>query len=298
MRTWRVGTISMGVALIGLGIFLLISQLYGYQVFRIYLAWWPVILVILGLEILLAFINSNKEHPIIRYDFLSILFVSVIGMVGILMTILMSAGVLQSVDGAFNSVEKTFTLPSASLKLSNQIKRVVVNGGDAHVSIEGTKASDIDVFGTYRTYVMTHGKKPTINKQDYLMSHVSGDTLYITIKGAPKQSGPFAKPTTFNVSIAVPNSIEFNLNANHQSVSLQADELKNNWVIKNGNGIDITLSKDSNVKIRANKVMQFESGDVQWHHQNHLKTSGDIKVGKGSHELDILDGQSVLVNVL
>ncbi|MGQ0419218.1 exosporium protein E, partial [Bacillus sp. HC-Mk] len=46
MRTWRVGTFSMGLSIISLGCFLLFSVVKGIQVLDTLTAWWPVLLII------------------------------------------------------------------------------------------------------------------------------------------------------------------------------------------------------------------------------------------------------------
>lgn len=77
MRTWRVGTISMGLSLILLGgiIFYstMVEQISAYQLL---LSWWPVILIVLGVEMLIYFALNKKEEGRIKYDFLSVFFLS------------------------------------------------------------------------------------------------------------------------------------------------------------------------------------------------------------------------------
>jgi thiol:disulfide interchange protein len=67
VRTRRVGTLTMGISLIAAGIlflvrFLVPSVLSYYYIFRL----WPVILVLLGIEVLIANLR-NREDKII-YD--------------------------------------------------------------------------------------------------------------------------------------------------------------------------------------------------------------------------------------
>ncbi|MDD4572012.1 MAG: DUF5668 domain-containing protein [Clostridia bacterium] len=82
MREWRVGTFTMGFALIALGIFLLLDLFGifngGYWAMRL----WPVIIIFLGVEVLLYAVVANRkpEKLKIKYDFLSIVLVLLIGM--------------------------------------------------------------------------------------------------------------------------------------------------------------------------------------------------------------------------
>ncbi|MGG3555595.1 hypothetical protein ABES23_02700 [Peribacillus frigoritolerans] len=79
MRTWRVGTISMGISLVGLGFVLLVSQISDMNLTTILLSWWPLLFMILGTEILFYIYFSRKESSFVKYDILSILFVGLLG---------------------------------------------------------------------------------------------------------------------------------------------------------------------------------------------------------------------------
>ena len=75
------------------------------------IAWWPVILVVLGIEILVFLFLSRQEKPFLKYDFLSIFFVGVIGTVGIGFSLLSSTGILEKMDDWLNREERTMDLP-------------------------------------------------------------------------------------------------------------------------------------------------------------------------------------------
>lgn len=97
MRTWRVGTISMGVSLVGLGMILLISQIANMNMTTILLSWWPLLFIILGVEILFYIYFSRKESSFVKYDILSILFVGLLGTTGIVLILLTSSGIMDQV---------------------------------------------------------------------------------------------------------------------------------------------------------------------------------------------------------
>ena len=72
MRKWRVGTISMGILLVATGILLLMSELQGVSGAILILRWWPIILIILGIEVLAFIFLSKEDQPKIKFDGLSI----------------------------------------------------------------------------------------------------------------------------------------------------------------------------------------------------------------------------------
>jgi hypothetical protein len=114
MRTWRVGTFSMGVSLVFLGLFLFLSRNLGYDLIHVMTAWWPILLVVLGIEILLYFVLSKQEKPVLKYDFLSIFFVGLLGTAGIVLAILSSSGLIGKVEEVMARKELSFELPNFS----------------------------------------------------------------------------------------------------------------------------------------------------------------------------------------
>lgn len=61
----------MGLSLVLLGGFLFASQVQGFAVFDTLIAWWPLILVVLGAEVLVYVFLSGKDSPVVKYDVFS-----------------------------------------------------------------------------------------------------------------------------------------------------------------------------------------------------------------------------------
>ena len=85
MRRWRVGNISMAAILIVAGVLLLVSNFTDLNFGQAIAIGWPIIMILLGLEMLLYLYFSKDEKPRIQFDGLSILFVCLI-LVGSLIT--------------------------------------------------------------------------------------------------------------------------------------------------------------------------------------------------------------------
>lgn len=81
MRKWRVGTFSMGVLLILVGVLLLLGELKGISAVKLIFTWWPVVLIILGIEVLVHIYFSGEENPRVRYDGFSIFIIILIIMI-------------------------------------------------------------------------------------------------------------------------------------------------------------------------------------------------------------------------
>ena len=78
MRQWRVGTFSIGILFIALGVLMLAAPVYGLSASQLIFKWWPVILIMLGLEILVYVLLSRQEEPRIKFDGFSIFIIIVI----------------------------------------------------------------------------------------------------------------------------------------------------------------------------------------------------------------------------
>ena len=79
MKNKRVGTISMAIVLIGFGILILIAQINTISAVELAIKFWPMILILLGGEVLwYSFKSKDEEDMRIRYDVFSIFIVMVI----------------------------------------------------------------------------------------------------------------------------------------------------------------------------------------------------------------------------
>lgn len=78
MKSRRVGTVSMGIVLIMFGLLLLLSRISAISAVELFIYFWPLIIIILGIEILYYVYKNKDEQKIIRYDILSIFIVAII----------------------------------------------------------------------------------------------------------------------------------------------------------------------------------------------------------------------------
>lgn len=94
MRQRRVGTVSMGVLLIMLGGLLLYAQISLIPAMEIVIKWWPIILFLLGAEVLIYTALSKQDSPKVKYDLFSIFIILLIVLTGVGMYGLTEAGVI------------------------------------------------------------------------------------------------------------------------------------------------------------------------------------------------------------
>ncbi|NLY42524.1 MAG: hypothetical protein GX066_00795 [Clostridiaceae bacterium] len=78
MKENRVGTVTMAIVLIAFGVIIFVSQISGSTAIHLVFKIWPLMLILLGFEILYyRFLSRDKDAPI-KYDIFSIFFVMII----------------------------------------------------------------------------------------------------------------------------------------------------------------------------------------------------------------------------
>lgn len=300
MRTWRVGSISMGAALLFLGLLLLFTQLFHLDANTVLLSWWPVILIILGVEILLYLLFSKQEKTNVKYDFLSIFFVGFIGMMGIGLTVLTTTGVLEKVNYWSNMETNTMDLPEYENLIGKEIKRVVLDTGRHEVTIENSPDQGVSIFGTY--LAQTIGNKATIKSvNDYLLVKEKGDTLYVNLKEIYNLPQPFQDSVGINATILIPSDVKLEVTGNGNRLTLKPRNLSDNWSVNGFSGVDVLLADEANILIKADNVDDLNGSG--WHNNKQkeksidaeIKSSNVMRVGKGEHILSLNDAQFVSV---
>ncbi|MED4602156.1 DUF5668 domain-containing protein [Paenibacillus validus] len=207
MRKWRVGTLSMGLTLIGFGVLLFLSQWQGLGAFTSFIRWWPIVLVLLGLEILAYVFIAKKESEVIRYDWMSVLFVGVLFAGCFMFTMLTGLGVTDEVRKLVGEVEVTADLPELQEPVNPAIQKLVVQTSGEPVRIDKTAERSMHLFGTYRTRVQ-EGDRPTVDKEQFYTVRTVGDTMYVQVKRPPVYRGLNSVYPEMSVTLVLPQDVQ------------------------------------------------------------------------------------------
>ncbi|MCR8849847.1 hypothetical protein NQ095_15620 [Rossellomorea sp. SC111] len=312
MRTWRVGSISMGASLLFLGIFLLFSQLLKWDSAYVLAGWWPVLLIVLGAEILVYLYLSKQEKPMLKYDFLSILFVAVIGTVGIGFTVLQATGLMGQMETFFDSEVKTADLPSYNHQVGDNVKRIVVDSSHYPITVETVKDNEVSVFGTYRgTFT---GDRPFLSEpEDYLLTTQKGDTLYVTLKGLPESNGWRQAGQEIQATLVVPASKSLEISNNYNEVTLKPRTLSSSWEVTSSSMVNLVLPTTENLTINAENVGNIQGEDAKWQFTEQTNASkseeetrenegiptksATLKLGNGQHPITISHADQINVSI-
>lgn len=319
MRQWRVGTVSMGASLILLGCFLFLSQMKGIAVMDTLVAWWPLILIVLGIEVLFFVYFSKKKHPYVKYDVFSILFVGMIGFLSIGFVLLTGTGMMGEVRHAISAERHTTALPEVRESIPAEVERIVLQTNGQHVGVEGTDAEEMTLFGTY-SMVTSHVRKPSpLKTEDIVAMQTVGSTMYVTIKPLPHTMGLFQHEPSVDVTVALPETMSVEVRGAVGSLELNPGELQNDWFVQNGGHVTVNLPGSGDIELSAVTHDDVLQGNAEWTNvkgvrRSHSKDSGEeddedytyteemyrgtVKVGKGSYRLHILESDALTVNVL
>jgi hypothetical protein len=301
MRTWRVGTFSMGASLVFLGLFLFLSRFMGFDLVHVMSAWWPILLIVLGIEILLYLFFSRQEKPILKYDFVSILFVGLLGMVGILFATLSATGIMGKVEEVVAREEMSFELPDFSHQVDDSIKRVVLRTVGYQTTIEATEEKEVSMFGTYRTQT-TKKEKLLVSADDYVYANRKGDTLYVNVKTLPNELGPFYSHTEVASTILIPKGVELEVISTGADITLIPRELESDWSIKGASSLDVKVADTSNLKIQAVDADGVSGAEGAWNITKKGDTNQGDRVdavhqsGEGKHQITISNTHYVSLN--
>jgi hypothetical protein len=303
MRTWRVGTFSMGASLVFLGLFLFLSRFLGFDLVHVMTAWWPILLIVLGIEILLYLFFSRQEKPVLKYDFLSIIFVGLLGSVGIVFAMLSATGIMEKVEDVVAREERSFELPDFSYQMDDSIKRVVLRTVGYQTTIEATDERAVSMFGTYRT--QTSNKERLIKSaDDFVYANKKGDTLYINVKTLPNELGPFNSHQEIASTILIPKGVKLEVIGNGNEIALNPRSLENDWSINGAGSIDVKAEENSNLNIEAVGVGEVNGKDGAWkvtekgdpNGMEGVERNAVHQSGEGKYHINITNTYNVSLN--
>lgn len=292
MRKWRVGSVSMGAALVFLGIFLLLAQFFNWDPAFAVLSWWPILFIILGIEIIVYLVKSKENKPHVQYDFLSIIFISFIGTAGIGMALFSSSGFLDMAEQLVKAEVRTVDLPKLEQASLEGVERIVVDAGTYPLQIESTSGNELTMFGMYKERASS--EEILIDQvEDYALVVNKGDTLYITLKDLPHQryAGFYGD---VEAKILIPSHIDVELNS-YRSLNVKPRALKSDWLITNASDVKVEIDKNANFTLHVEEI--GELSEAEWENMKKFEKrdeyveqqtkSATLTIGKGTHTVTV-----------
>lgn len=280
MRQWRVGTISMGVLLITTGILLMLQRINGISTIAIILRWWPIILILIGAEVLVYSYFSKEEVPKVKYDGLSIFIVVILIIFSMGAYTLSSLNIGEFRTTFFNSFPgmykyesnytKNLTIdPKASVKLS-------ASNAYGNMEIEQSTSKKIEIEAEIKIRNNDEAYAKKISEKLIEVKATDGIKIISKVKDYLNDRTKIQN-ITVNLKVKVPAGMEVSLENEYGDIT--ARDVTKALTISDKNGRVTTNTTGGNLKI------DNQYGDI------------DVTDVLGSCEVNDKNGQVEINNV-
>ncbi|NLO24576.1 MAG: hypothetical protein GX114_00315 [Clostridiales bacterium] len=307
MRRWRVGTLSLGVLLIVLGVVMLAAQFKQVAILDMLLTWWPLILVLIGAEILAHVYTAKEQEPKVKYDGFSIFLIILIVFFSIGMYALTSTGVIEGIAWMVESRIVPVDIPSQRIGVDESLERIVVSAPRGRLDVKKSSTSEIVVFGEAVVNASNEEEAKALAEQNRAITRREGDTLFVQLLSTT-WSGDF-KPGIREIrhTLMLPPHVRVEINGSgYFNLDIDGEVFGKGWLIKGNGSVNITASSSSDLAIDAQvRYRDNFRGNANWDIEERfgLNTNGGpeyegrLKWGEGTNRVNvILDGGEIVVN--
>lgn len=296
MRQWRVGTLTMGILLITAGIVSMLSQFKGISILASIIKWWPVVLILLGLEIIIFNVFLKEDKARVKFDGFSIFI--------ILLILLFASGasVFQGfIKGNFpkgyfyfSNNSKYRTELNKSLTIDTEGKNnLIVSNNLGNIHIEKSTGNSVEVEA--KITVMNNDEEYAKSLQDSIIKVEKSSSIKIFAESnSSLNAGNRIQNITVNYLIKVPQNL--NIEVENKFGKVEVSDVKGDAKISNSNG-DIIVSRITgslNTEVRFGKTnVNSVAGDVKIDASNGDVTieniGGKVDVNNKFGRIDILE---------
>lgn len=304
MREWRVGTFSMGILLLGLGTGLIIAQINSVALAEIIFKWWPLLFILLGVEILgQIFINKNNDIKI-KYDIFSIFMVFVIIISGLGVQCLTEFGFIEQARIMLASEHYLLETEPSEIAVATGIKRLVIEAPPVSLQIHTSKSDSI--VSRASVSVTADSKEKALELlagSTKCKSYQAGDTQFISFD-IPLYGNDFGYDCRISeYKLLIPDKMDVIIKGNGHSVDIDARDISNDWQIQDAGDLELNLSGNNNLTVNAQVDDEgFLEGNVEWRtfskndDPQDYSIKGQYIVGAGSRMINIFNSRRITLN--
>lgn len=307
MGRWRVGTLSMGVVLIAAGVLLLTAQFSGKAAVETAVKWWPLILVLLGGEVLWYSYSAKEESPKVKYDIFSIFIILVILVFSLGVQGLTEIGLIPQVSRIVSAQHYSLKIPQQEFPISEEIKKVVIEGPQqCNFTVRTGSGNTVIAFGNAYVVADTQDTAEKMLAENGAVFGTSGETLYISFNLSLQGSELGYHVRVMDYTLIIPENKQVEVKHRGYTLALIVDSLQNDWIVEGGRNTEIRLSSQANVKVIAE--VSHESGlggNAKWEIKRKGETDqglreirGEAVFGSGEHAIYVYQAENVAVNQL
>jgi len=289
MKIKRVGTISMAIVLIAFGVILFLSQVNKFSALNMVLKIWPVILILIGLEVLWYRYASKDEGTVIKYDLFSIFIVLVILFVNIGIFAVSESGLIGKFQSMLLSVNYNMDTAINEYVIDESVNKIIIDDIN-NLAIRSTSDNKISGVSKLNVYAASKEEANKLAASDNIRYEKSGNTLYVYSVNNIENN--YSYSNTRNLEIFLPENIDVEV-TNCYNLDLMFSGFNNKWTFDGINSVNIRLDKISNVTIKAFvESLDFLSGNIKWSFNNF----GEYVNGEGANVINILNSRDITVN--
>jgi len=300
MRQWRVGTVSMGLLLLFSGIGLLYAQFNQLAVAQLVLKWWPVLFVVLGVEVLLQSYLNKSEGIRIKYDLFSIFIILLIVLAGLGIQITSEVGLVKYAQNMISMQQFSLQSPATEISLDNQIQRVVIEAkGYPSLKIHTTPSNSISYYGNAQLRAQSKEEAQNLLQEKVQVNtRQVGNALYLSLNVARSE-----KVNDCSYNLVLPEGLAVEIDHSGAPLQIISGMINSDWTVQGNGKTEISLPSQSDLLITAlTSNLNALNGNLNWSLSGRRTLPGQVKVEvngtemqaqvKGQNRLEISDGQA------
>lgn len=202
-REWRVGSLSMGITLMLIGTAFAVSLWQDADAYDLLLWVAPVVFILLGLELLIYLGVAGKGERLVRYDWISVFFVGVIGLASLVLALLMSTGLFEEIKREINTTHRTAFVTTENIEVPKTIQNIIVQSS-VGISVEQKKTQELHLMGQvdYRAE-----KASAIHSESMLRTEIVGSDMYVFIGKPEWENGSSVSHTRSELILTIPEGV-------------------------------------------------------------------------------------------
>lgn len=293
----------MGLLLIGSGIGLLYAQFNRLAVMDLIVKWWPVLFILLGIEILLqTYLNKNEDIKI-KYDIFSMFMVLLILLAGVAIYSASETGLIDRARTELNSNNYAIQ-QTAEIPLENGIRRVVLETGGNPLKIDTTSSSSIVVHSAMQVRAQSSREaNAKAEGNDVIWQKRSGDTLYLSLKNP---GNGWLEGNT----VILPENINYEIDLQSSSLNLNLASVKGNWSLQGPGSCSVKLGAGTDLLVNViGSNTHSISGNLNWtktmlasptgsqpEEDSEQQIQTQSTLGKGTYKLNIINTDDLDIN--
>ncbi|WP_077369667.1 hypothetical protein [Anaerosalibacter sp. Marseille-P3206] len=305
MKQRRVGTISMAIVLIAVGIIMLVSQINDVSAVKLSMKFWPAVLFLLGGEILWYSYKYNDEDIKIKYDVFSVFIVLLIVGINLCFYGLMETGLMSRITSKVSSQTYTYKLPYKEVELGNEIEKIVVNSpSGTNLTIRTEGSNKIVSSGSINVTADREEKAKEFLNNEYIITNVSDNIMYISFMDRSNYDDSIYYAHPYDYELILPENKKVEINGG-DNLKLITSSIKSDWVIDNVNRIRLRMGKDLNVKVKTLvDSREMLRGNAKWNiteeksGEEIVNVTGELMYGDGKSNINILNSGEIVVDEL